>query len=125
MARPRDFRHWGLAVFALGLLAAGAGLSGGSPARVSEGLPQPAVAVLSPTADVAVLPGRPVDEVRSAASGAPSRAVVLGALLASVLGLPALLRRTSPPAGRGPRPLRTRRYAIALRAPPLPVRRLT
>ena len=120
MARPRDLRLWGLAVFAICLLAAGGGLTGGTPARVSEGIPQPAVAVLSPAADVAVLPGRPVDEIRSAASAAPSRAVVLGALLASVLGLPALLRRISPPAGRGRRPLRTRRYAIALRAPPLP-----
>lgn len=118
MTRPRDVRHWGLAVFALGLLAAGAGLTGGAPAPVPAGVPQPAAAVLSPTTDVAVLPGRLVDEVRAAAS-APSRAVVLGALLGSVLGLPALLRRTSPPAGRGPRPLRTRRYAIALRAPPL------
>jgi hypothetical protein len=119
VAHPRDLRHWGLAVFALGLLAAGAGLTGGDPARVSEGVPQPAVAVLSPTADVAVLPGRPVDEVRSAASGTPSRAVVLAALLVSVLGLPALLRRNSPPAGRGRRPLHSRRHAIALRAPPL------
>ena len=119
MARSRDLRHWGLAVFALCLLAAGAGLTGGTAARISEGVPQPAVAILSPTADVAVLPARMADEVRSAASSAPSRAVVLGALLASALGLPALLRRTSPPDGRGRRPLRSRRYAIALRAPPL------
>ena len=119
MARPRDLRLWGPGVFALCLLAAGGGLTGESPAWASEGVPQPAVAVLSPTADVAVLPARLVDDVRSAASAAPSRAVVPGAVLASVLGLPALLRRSSPPSGPGRRALRTRRYAIALRAPPL------
>ena len=119
MACPRDLRLWGLVVFALCLLAAGGGLTGGSPGGTSEGVPQPAVAVLSPTADVAVLPARMADEVRSAASAAPSRALVLGAVLASVLGLPALLRRSSPPSGRGRRALRTRRNAIPLRAPPL------
>ncbi len=39
--------------------------------------------------------------------------------LAALLALPALVRRTSPDAGHGRKPLRTRRHSIALRAPPL------
>ncbi|HEX2046477.1 MAG TPA: hypothetical protein VHF27_01855 [Acidimicrobiales bacterium] len=119
MARPSDLRPWGLALVALCLLAAGGGLTGGAPDRPPEGAPEPAVAVLSAAADVAVLPARLVDDVRSAASAGPSRVVVLGAVLASLLGLPALVRGGAPPAGRGRRALRTRRHAIALRAPPL------
>lgn len=119
MARPRDLRLWGLALVALCLVTAGGGLTGGAGTRVSEGTPPPAVAVLSSSVDVAVLPARLVADVRTAASAGPSRVVVLGAVLTSLLGLPALLRRTSPPAGGGRRPLRTRRYAIALRAPPV------
>jgi hypothetical protein len=119
VARSRDLRLWRLGLVALCLLTAGGGLTPGAPARVGEGAPQPAVAVLSPSVDVAVLPARLVDEVRSAASANPSRLIVLGAVLASLLVLPALVRLMSPPAGKGRRPLRTRRYAIALRAPPL------
>ncbi len=92
---------------------------GEAPARVSEGGPQPAVAVLTSTVDAAVLPARLVDEVRSAASATPSRVLVPGAVITALLGLPALVRRTAPPSGRGRRPLRTRRHTIALRAPPI------
>ncbi len=118
MARTRDLRLWGLGVLALCLLAAGGNLTGASPANVSEGGVQPAVAVLAPTVDAAVLPARVVDEVRAAGSATPARALVVGAVLASLLGLPTLLRRTSPAPGSGREPLRTRRHTIALRAPP-------
>jgi hypothetical protein len=120
VARPRELRFRGLVVVALSLLAAGGGLTGGAPAPALERAPRPAPAVLSTSTDVAVLPARVVDEVRSAASAGPSRVVVLGAVLASLLGLPALVRRRSPLTGPGRRPLHARRYAIALRAPPLP-----
>ena len=122
MARTRDIRLWGLAVFALCLLGVGGGLAAGSAESVFEGRPQPAVAFLSATADVAVLPARAVDEIRSTGSTAPSRVVVLGAVLTTLLGLPARPRRHALVAGHGPAPLHSRRHTIALRAPPAPVR---
>ena len=119
MARTRDLRLRGLAVLAVWLLAAGGGLAGRSTDDPSSGPPQPAVAALSATVDVAVLPARVVDEIRGSGATTPSRILVAGAVLASLAGLPALLGRTAPDAGRGRQPLRIRRHSIALRAPPL------
>lgn len=119
MARTRDLRLRGLAVLAVGLLAAGGGLAGRPAGDGPPGQAHPAEAALSATVEVAVLPGRAVDEIRAAASAVPSRLVVLGAVLTSLLALPALLRRTAPQAGPGREPLRSRRHCIALRAPPL------
>ena len=119
MARTRDLRLWSLAVLAVCLLGAGGGQAGRSAEQVAAGAQQTAVAALSATVDAAVLPARLVDEIRGAAAATPSRVVVLGAVLAALLGLPALVRRTSPDARHGRKPLRTRRHSIALRAPPL------
>ena len=124
MARARDLRLWALAVLAVGLLAAGAGHAEGAAAAAGASVPRPAAAVLSTTADIAVLPGRAVEEIRSGGSAGPSRVLVLGVVLTSLLGLPALARPRPLPAGRGAEPLHIRRHAIALRAPPAPVRRL-
>ncbi|MDQ3898262.1 MAG: hypothetical protein M3326_13630, partial [Actinomycetota bacterium] len=67
----------------------------------------------------AVLPARAADTVRAAGAGIQTRGVVLAAVLAVLLGLPAVLRRTVPPSAGGRRSLQTRRHSIALRAPPL------
>ena len=122
MARTRALRLWGLALFAMCLLAVGGGLVGESSDSVSEGLPRPAVAVLSATADVAVLPARAVDEIRSGRSAAPSRILMLGTVFTALLGLPALRRGHARLAGDGRAPVHSRRHTIALRAPPAPVR---
>ena len=119
MSRTRDLRLLGLALCGLALVAAGAGLAGGPAPSLYGGLAQRAAAVPSPSVDAAVLPARVVDEVRSARSAAPSRVLVPGAVLASLVGLPALVGRTSPAAGSRRPDVRTRRHAIALRAPPL------
>ena len=119
MARSRSFRRWTLALWVACVLAA----TGGHPDRpghtAAENAAPAAVGALSASADAAVLPARLADEVRSAAQSAPLRVIVLAAVLAALAGLPPLLRRPSPAAGRGRQPLRARRYAIALRAPPV------
>ena len=84
--------------------------------------PEEAVAVIGKTAELtfhAVLPARVAGEVRAAGQVAPLRVLVLAAVLALLVGLPAVIRRGSVATGRDSRPLRTRRHAIALRAPPL------
>lgn len=78
-----------------------------------------AVGVLAQTADVAVLPARIADDVRAAGQAAPLRILVLAAILAVLVGLPAVLRRRATAAGHDAQPLRSRRHTIALRAPPL------
>ncbi len=120
VAHARNFRPWVLAIIALCIAAAAGGVSVESPTNVAERPPDEAVAVLSPMADVAVLPARPVDEVRVATSSGTSRVVVLSAILAALCGVSMLMQFASPPSGRGRGPLRARRYAIALRAPPAP-----
>ena len=120
MAHARNFRPWALAVIALCIVAGAGGVSGGSPTNVPERPPDEAAALLSPIADVAVLPARPVDEVRVATSSGPSRVVVLSAILAALCGV-SMLILAAPSFGRGRGPLRARRYAIALRAPPGPL----
>jgi len=100
-------------------LAAIAGQPGGSRPPTSGGQPPTAVGVLSSAADDAVLPARISDEVRAATHGAPLRTLVLAAALAVLLDLPALLRRRASAAERAHQPLRARRHAITLRAPPL------
>ena len=78
-----------------------------------------AVGVLSQTADAAVLPARIADDVRAAGQAAPLRVYLLAAVVAVLLGLPAMLRRRTAAGGHDSQPLRARRHTIALRAPPL------
>jgi hypothetical protein len=116
---PRHTRWWTLAVWGLLVLAAVAGepRSAGEPDRHP---PPPASAGLAGTNHAALLPVRLPDDVRIAAqAGASSRALVLAAALAAILGLPALYPRHGSAGERGRRQLQARRYAIALRAPPL------
>jgi hypothetical protein len=119
VARSRNLRLWAVAVWALCLLAATAGRPGGSghpePHRTSPA----AVGALSAAADAAVLPPRVADELRVASSGAPLRVIVLAAVLALLVALPAVLRRTSNAGQPEEQPLRSRRHVISLRAPPL------
>ena len=122
MARRRSLRPWGLALIAVCVVVAGDGSSEGAGSTARAAQPRPVAAVLSATADVAVLPARVVDEVRSAGAAAPSQVVALGAVLTALLGLPGLSRRTAPAVGHGRPPIRSRRHSIALRAPPTPVR---
>ena len=65
-----------------------------------------------------MLPPRTADELRLSTSSTPLRVLVLAAVLAVLVALPPVRRETSPVAGRDGRPLRVRRYAISLRAPP-------
>lgn len=78
-----------------------------------------AVGVLSQAPHAAVLPARIAEDVRSAGGAAPLRVVVLAAVLAVLVGLPAVLRRRTSAGSPGSQPLRARRHTIALRAPPL------
>ena len=75
--------------------------------------------VLTGGPDAAVVPGRVADEVRATSHGAPLRLLILSAVLAVLVGLPAVLRRRLTSGGHDHRPLRARRHSIALRAPPL------
>jgi len=105
---------WGLCL----LTATSAHLAGSGEEAAPPMLPA-AVGVLAQTADAAVLPARIADDVRAAGQAAPLRTVVLAAVFAVLLGLPAVLRRRSTAAGHDAQPLRSRRHTIALRAPPL------
>ena len=119
MARSRNLRLWTLALWAVCLVAATtAHLYGPRDEAVAEA-PAAAPGVLSQTSDAAVLPARIADEVRAAGQAAPLRVLVLAAVLAVLVGLPAVLRRRASAAGHGSQPLRARRHTIALRAPPL------
>ena len=108
-----------LALWGVCLLAA----TGGHLASPRDAIPAAempaAVGVLTGAPDAAVIPGRVADEVRAAGHGAPLRLLVVNAVLAVLVGLPAVLRRRMTSAGHDHRPLRARRHAIALRAPPL------
>jgi hypothetical protein len=105
---------WGVCL----LTATSAHLAGPGEEAAPRKLPA-AVGVLSQTADTAVLPARIADDVRAAGQAGPLRIVVLAAVLAVLVGLPAVLRRRTMAAGHDAQPLRSRRHTIALRAPPL------
>lgn len=121
MAGSHNLRVCTLALWGLCLLAAtslhfaGAG-PGDAPAA---GEPPAAVGLLSRAPGDAVIPARVADELRAASQAAPLRLLLLSAVLALLLGLPAVLRTRLSPAGPGSQPLRARRHTIALRAPPL------
>ena len=108
-----------LALGSICLLAA----AGGHLASPRQPLPAAempaAVGALRGATDAAVIPARVADEVRAASHGAPLRLLFFAAILAVVIGLPAVLRRRTSSAERAHQPLRARRHAIALRAPPL------
>ena len=90
------------------------------PRTVARAAETPAaVGIVTRVPDAAVIPARVADEMRAASQGAPLRVLVLAAVLALLIGLPAVLRRHTSPANGDDQPLRTRRYTIALRAPPL------
>jgi len=108
-----------VALWALCLVAATGGQGETSQHAVSAVGAAAAVGVLSATSDAAVLPAKVADEVRVAAQGAPLRTQILAAVLAVLVGLPAVLRRRAIAAAPAHRALQARRYAIALRAPPL------
>ena len=118
MTGPRHIRWWTLAVWGLLLLATVAAEPRSTdhpdrqpPARASAGL--------AGTNHAALLPARLPDDVRVAAqAGGSSRALILAATLAAILGVPALHPRHGSGGERGRRQLQARRYAIALRAPP-------
>ena len=118
MPKARDLRAWTVALWAACLLATTIGALGG-PGDVAAGAGGPAVGLVSQVPDAAVLPARLADEVRSAGQAAPLRVLVVAAVLALLVGLPAAQRRRAAAGGRGSQPLRARRHTIALRAPPL------
>ena len=119
MARLRTARLLGVALWALWLVTVtGSPLEGGHH-PVSDARAPAAVGVLSAAADAAVVPPRAATELRVAATGSPLRIPILAAVLAVLVGLPAVLRRTSAAVDRASQPLRARRHAITLRAPPL------
>ena len=119
MARSRNLRLWTLALWGLCLLAATtAHLAGPRHVAGPEGGPT-AVGFLSQTPDAAVLPARIADDVRAAGQAGPLRVYVVAAVLAVLVGLPAVSRRRTPAGGHDSQPLRARRHTIALRAPPL------
>lgn len=119
MARSRTLRLWTLALWGVCLLAATTVHLAGAEGHRGPETPPAAVGVLSQTADAAVLPARIADDVRAAGQAAPLRVVVLAAVLAVLVGLPAVLRRRAWFGGHDSQPLRARRHSIALRAPPL------
>ena len=108
-----------LALWGVCLLAA----AGGHLASPRDTIPAAempaAVGVLTGGPDAAVIPARIADEVRAPSHGAPLRLLVVNAALAVLVGLPAVLRLSLTSAGDDDQPLRARRHAIALRAPPL------
>ena len=119
MTRARSLRLWTVALWALCLMAATGGLAHGPDHAASDRAAAPAVMMMSAMADAAVLPAKVADEVRVVAQRAPLRTLVLAACVAALVGLPAVLRRRATAAASTHRPLRARRHAIALRAPPL------
>ena len=119
MARSRNLRLWALALCGVCLLAVTTAHLAGPGDAAAPRTPPAAVGVVSQTPDAAVLPARIADDVRAAGQAAPLRILVLAAVLAVLVGLPAVLRRRTSAAGHDAQPLRARRHTIALRAPPL------
>lgn len=119
MARSRDLRRWALALWGVCLLAVTtAHLAAPGDAAVPP-TPPAAVGVVSQAPDAPVLPARIADEVRAGGQAASLRIPVLGAVVAVLVGLPAVLRRRMSAAGHDAQPRRARRHTISLRAPPL------
>ena len=119
MTRSRHLRLWTLALWGVCLLAATAAHLGGPRDHAGPATLPSAVGVLSQAPDAAVLPARVADDVRSAGQAGPLRVFVVAAVLAGLVGLPAVLRRRTSARGHDSQPLRARRHTIALRAPPL------
>lgn len=119
VARSHNARLFAAALWAFCLLAATAAQPGDAGDPVVKTAPLAAVGLLSVTFDAAILPPGAADELHLSSSGVPLRVLVLAAVLAALVALPTVLRRTSSTGSRGEQPLRSRRYAIALRAPPL------
>ena len=119
MARSLILRVWTLGLLALCLLAGAAGHLSGTSASVSAAASPGAVGIMSPAADPAVLPARVADEIRVSTHFSTARMLVWIAVLAMLVGLPAVVRRRAAVAGSDHRRLRARRHAISLRAPPL------
>lgn len=119
MARSRNLRLWTLALWGVCLLAATTAHLAGPRHVAGPETPATAVGALSQTQVAAVLPARIADDVRAAGQAAPLRVVAVAAVLAVLVGLPAVLRRRTSTGGHGSQPLRARRHTIALRAPPL------
>lgn len=101
------------------LLAATTAHLAGPGAQTAPDARPAAVGVLAQTPDAAVLPARIADDVRAAGQAAPLRVYLLAAVVAVLLGLPAMLRRRTAAGRHDSQPLRARRHTIALRAPPL------
>ena len=119
MARSRNLRLWTVALWGVCLLAATTThLAGPRDETAPQTLPA-AVGLLSQTPDAAVLPARIADDVRAAGQAPPLRLFLVAAVLAVLVGLPAVLRRRTSAGGHDSQPLRARRHTIALRAPPL------
>lgn len=119
MTRSRTLRLWTLALWGVCLLAATTTHLAGPRDQAGPETRPAAVGVLSQAADAAVLPARIADDVRAAGQAAPQRVFPLAAVLAVLVGLPAVLRRRTSSGGHDSQPLRARRHTIALRAPPL------
>lgn len=120
MARSRTVHRWATALVALCLVAVVAGLpaAGGDPASGQPLLA--ASASLSGAAGAALLPARLTDDAGVAGpSTGSARALLLPIVLVGLLAIPAARRRRGSPPGNDHRLLQTRRYTIALRAPPL------
>lgn len=119
MTRSRILRVWTLGLLALCLLAATAGHLSGPADSVSATASPSAVGIVSPAADPAILPAKVADEIRVGAHFSTARMLVWIAVLAVLVGLPAVVRRRIAAAGSDHRRLRARRHTISLRAPPL------
>ena len=120
MGRSRKLRVCTLALWGICLLAAaGGGYLADARQKVAAGDAAAAMGGLSQAPDPAVIPARASDEVRAAGSVTPLRILVMAAVLALLVGLPAVLRRRAAAPGREFQSLRARRHTIALRAPPL------
>jgi hypothetical protein len=119
VGRPFIIRLVGLALWTLVLVSTAGGQADGGHRPVTGAPPPAVVGALSAASDAAVVPPRAADELRVAATASPLRILVVAAVLAVLVGLPAVLRRSPAAVGGGSRPLRARRYAITLRAPPL------
>jgi hypothetical protein len=110
---------WLLAFWGVCLLSAASGHLADPRHTIPTAEIPAAVGVLTGGPDAAVIPARVVDDVRAISHGAPLRLLLLSAVLAVLVGLPAVLRRRMTSAAGGHEPLRSRRHTIALRAPPL------
>ena len=120
MARAARSRAWALALWAVCLVAAGAGhLVGPAGSAVPTDSSGASIGMLAPVTGAAVLPAIVAEEAPAATHGAPARLFFPLALLGALVTVAAGARWRPAAGGRTSRPLRARRHAIALRAPPL------